>query len=79
MSGPLSRRTFLEKSLRGAGLTIALSMASSGCRLIGPESLRKDSTSPYNMNAWIQVIPDETVVASSTSLRWGKGFTPLFR
>ena len=73
MSRPLSRRAFLKKSLEGAGLTIALSMTPSGCRLIGSESLKKDSTTPYHMNAWIQVLPDETVRCILNKSEMGQG------
>ena len=73
MSRPISRRAFLKKSLTGAGLTIALSMTPSGCRLIGPESLKRDSTTPFHLTAWIQVIPDETVRCILNKSEMGQG------
>jgi isoquinoline 1-oxidoreductase beta subunit len=72
-SKPMSRRAFLKKSLAGAGLTIGLSMTSSGCKLIGPERLREQSTVPYPLTAWIQVIPDETVRCILNKSEMGQG------
>ena len=73
MSRPMSRRAFIKKSLTGAGLTIGLSMAPSGCRLIGSENMKKASTAPFDLTAWIQIIPDETVRCILNKSEMGQG------
>ncbi len=69
----MSRRDFLQKSLAGAGLTIAMSMTSSGCRLMGGEDLKRDMAMMFTPNAWIQITPDETVKCILNKSEMGQG------
>jgi isoquinoline 1-oxidoreductase beta subunit len=73
MRTSISRREFLQKSLAGAGLTIAISMTSSGCRLMRAEDLKKDTALMFSPNAWIQITPDETVKCILNKSEMGQG------
>ncbi len=69
----ISRREFLQTALAGAGLTIAISLAPDGYRLLKAEELKKGSTKLFSPNVWIQITPDNIVTIAVNKSEMGQG------
>jgi len=67
MSRQLTRREFL----RLAGLTVAISLAPSGYRLLSAEEIAKDKS--FSPNVWLQITPDNIVTIVVNKSEMGQG------
>jgi isoquinoline 1-oxidoreductase beta subunit len=68
----LSRRTFLQKSLAGAGLTIAVCMTPFGTRLLSAAEAEKEE-GLFSPNVWVQITAGNMVNVVVNKSEMGQG------
>jgi isoquinoline 1-oxidoreductase beta subunit len=69
----LTRREFLQRSLAGTGLAIAVTMTPMGSRLLTAEEIEKDESIIFTPNAWLQITPDNMVHVIVNKSEMGQG------
>ncbi len=67
----ITRRQFLSKSLRGAGLTVAAFLTPSGIKVLKAEELKKEGL--FSPSAWIEITPDNWVTIVVNKSEMGQG------
>lgn len=72
MKTSITRREFLQKSLAGAGIAIAVSITPFGTRLLSAEEIATDSTG-FNPNVWLSITPDNIVHVIVNKSEMGQG------
>ncbi len=71
MKRTMSRRKFLQTSLVGAGLTIAVSVTPFGHRLFAASG--KEKTAPFAPSAWLRITPGNDVIIFVNKSEMGQG------
>jgi isoquinoline 1-oxidoreductase beta subunit len=72
MKTTLTRRAFLQKSLAGAGLTIAVSLTPFGTRLLSAADIEKEEGT-FSPNVWLQVTTGNAVNIFVNKSEMGQG------
>ncbi len=72
MKRSMTRRTFLKESLAATGLTIAVSTAPFGYKLLNA-SQNKDSISSFHPNVWFEITPDNRITITLGASEMGQG------
>jgi isoquinoline 1-oxidoreductase beta subunit len=77
MKNSITRREFLQKSLAGAGLAIAVSITPYGTRLLSAEEAAKEGPD-FSPNVWLTITPDNIVHVIVNKSEMGQGvFTSM--
>lgn len=71
MKTSITRREFLQKSLAGAGLAVAVSVTPFGARLLSAEEIGKDSS--LSPDVWLKITPDNIVHVIVNKSEMGQG------
>ena len=72
MKTSITRREFLQKSLAGAGIAIAVSITPFGTRLLSAEESAAGGTD-FNPNVWLSITPDNIVHVIVNKSEMGQG------
>lgn len=73
MENQISRRNFLKKSLKVAGLTIAVSITPSGYKLLNASEKKEQALKSFKPNAWFEITPDNAVTVTIGNSEMGQG------
>ncbi len=73
MRTSLSRRSFLEGSLGGLSLIVAVLMTPRGFRLVQAGELKKNSSQNIRLGSWIEITPDNRIVIIVSQSEMGQG------
>ena len=73
MKRNMSRRDFLERCLRGAGLVLAVSITPMGCRVISRGQVRGLEKGVLSPDLWLRVTPEDEVVVIVNKSEMGQG------
>ncbi len=71
MKTSITRREFLQKSLAGAGLVVAVSVTPLGTRLLSAEEVAKDAS--LSPEVWLKITPDNIVYIVVNKSEMGQG------
>lgn len=73
MSTSITRREFIQKSLSGAGLVIAVSITPFGYRIVNASNDEKASSGTFSPNVWVRITPDDLVTIVVNKSDMGQG------
>ena len=73
MNKPISRRSFLKKSLTATGLTLAVSVTPFGYKLLNASDQKEGKSSSFKPNVWFEITPDNVVTISVPNSEMGQG------
>ena len=78
MTPSMTRREFLQKSLSGTGLVIAVSISPFGTRLLSAAEMEKQTSDLFSPSVWLRITPDNVIHAIINKSEMGQGvFTSL--
>jgi isoquinoline 1-oxidoreductase beta subunit len=72
MKREMSRREFLQHSLAGAGIVVAVVMTPMGFKVLSAQAAEKKGFSP---SVWLTILPDESVTVYVAKSEMGQGVT----
>ena len=72
MKTSITRREFLQKSLTGAGLVVAVSITPFGTRLLSEAEAQKEAAL-FSPEVWIRITPDNVVTMVVNKSEMGQG------